>query len=273
MRMDETKRITDAVNRIAAYLARRDADGLSAVSIHSLTGESHVDLLILLGSAIPATAVLAAHAYKEGLARRILISGGRGHSTSYLTENMSHPRYREWAEGTGDKPEAAILAPILHHHGVPREDVLLESESVHCGDNAIKSLGIVRGTGIKADTVLLIQDPTMQRRSHASFEKIWQGRGTRFISYAPFVPKAVCDQGRRSVRIPEDMAPAWEWGRFLDLIRGEIPRLRDDGEGYGPRGRGFIVHVDIPGQIESDAALLAECFPEASRVRNGKATD
>ena len=266
MRMDETKRITDAVNRIAAYLARRDADGLSAASIHSLTGESHVDLLI------PATAVLAAHAYKEGLARRILISGGRGHSTSYLTENMAHPRYREWAEGTGDKPEAAILAPILHHHGVPREDVLLESESVHCGDNAVKSLEVVKAAGIKADTVVLIQDPAMQRRSHASFEKVWQGRGARFISYAPFVPQVSYDR-EWNVRIPEDMAPAWEWGRFLDLIRGEIPRLRDDGEGYGPRGRGFIVHVDILGQIESDVALLAECFPEASRVRSGKATD
>jgi hypothetical protein len=31
---------------------------------------------------------------------------------------------------------------------------------------------------------------------------------------------------------------------------GEIPRLRDDKEGYGPRGKGFIVHVDIPDEVE-----------------------
>jgi hypothetical protein len=32
---------------------------------------------------------------------------------------------------------------------------------------------------------------------------------------------------------------------------GEIPRLRDDKDGYGPQGRGFIAHVDVPGHIEA----------------------
>lgn len=267
--MDDAKEsIRDAVNRIAAYLARRDVDELSAASIHSLTGKAQVDLLILLGSAIPATAILAADIYKRGLARRILVSGGRGHSTTYLVDNMAHPRYRQYLNGTQDGSEAEILAPILYRHEVNREDVLLETGSVHCGDNAVKSLEKVDRTGIESDTVLLIQDPTMQRRSHAAFEKVWQGRGTRFISYTPFVPRAVCDQGRWDVRVPEDMAPAWAWGRFLDLVRGEIPRLRDDSEGYGPRGKGFIVHVDVPGQIISDADTLARRFPGVSRVQN-----
>ncbi|GAA0070988.1 hypothetical protein UT300003_25120 [Clostridium sardiniense] len=33
--------------------------------------------------------------------------------------------------------------------------------------------------------------------------------------------------------------------RYLSLIMGEIPRLLDNKEGYGPNGRGFIVHVEI----------------------------
>ncbi|MBM7833316.1 hypothetical protein [Clostridium sardiniense] len=33
--------------------------------------------------------------------------------------------------------------------------------------------------------------------------------------------------------------------RYLSLIMGEIPRLLDNKEGYGPKGRGFIVHVEI----------------------------
>jgi len=32
---------------------------------------------------------------------------------------------------------------------------------------------------------------------------------------------------------------------------GEVPRLRDDEQGYGPRGRNFIVHVDFPAEIEA----------------------
>ncbi len=260
------ERVLGAVNNIAAYLARRDVDMLSAASLHELTGKGQADLLILLGSAIPAAAVLAAKAYRDGVTRRILISGGRGHSTSYLIENMTHPRYRQWLDGTGDRSEAEILAPILYHHGVPREDVLLETESIHCGDNAAQSLDVIRNTGIKADTVLLIQDPTMQRRSHAAFEKVWQGRGTCFVSYAPFVPRAFWDQGGWTVCIPEDMDPAWEWARFLDLILGEIPRLRDDSGGYGPRGKDFIVHVDMPSRVIEDAASLTGHFPDMSRA-------
>jgi hypothetical protein len=37
--------------------------------------------------------------------------------------------------------------------------------------------------------------------------------------------------------------------RFLALILGEIKRLRDDQDGYGPRGRNFLPHVEIPAPV------------------------
>lgn len=42
----------------------------------------------------------------------------------------------------------------------------------------------------------------------------------------------------------------WKPERFFDLIMGEIPRLRDDEAGYGPMGKAFITHVDIPIEVE-----------------------
>lgn len=30
---------------------------------------------------------------------------------------------------------------------------------------------------------------------------------------------------------------------------GEIPRLRDDVNGYGPKGKKFIAHVNIPDKV------------------------
>ena len=150
---------------------------------------------------------------------------------------------------------------------MPDAAVTLEGTSVHCGDNAGKSLAIVKLLGIDADTVLLVQDPTMQRRSHASFEKLWPEH-TRFLSYAPFVPRVERIKERWEIVVPRDMRPAWEWERFLDLIQGEIPRLRDDGLGYGPHGRGYIVHVDIPFQIETDARLLARHFPNTRTLQD-----
>jgi hypothetical protein len=46
--------------------------------------------------------------------------------------------------------------------------------------------------------------------------------------------------------------------RFLALILGEIRRLRDDRDGYGPKGRNFLPHVVIPEPVnESYERLLA----------------
>ncbi|MGP4254574.1 hypothetical protein ACSSMD_22885, partial [Escherichia coli] len=41
----------------------------------------------------------------------------------------------------------------------------------------------------------------------------------------------------------------WPVERYLSLLTGELPRLRDDSDGYGPRGRDFIVHVDFPAEV------------------------
>lgn len=54
-----------------------------------------------------------------------------------------------------------------------------------------------------------------------------------------------------------DPAGLWEMGRFCDLVAGEIPRLRDDAQGYGPRGMGFIDHVDIPEEVDEAWKRLA----------------
>jgi hypothetical protein len=48
----------------------------------------------------------------------------------------------------------------------------------------------------------------------------------------------------------------WDHQRFFDLIMGEIPRLTDDENGYGPKGKGFIAHVDVPDEIEAAWARL-----------------
>jgi hypothetical protein len=47
---------------------------------------------------------------------------------------------------------------------------------------------------------------------------------------------------------------------------GEIPRLRDVApSGYGPKGKGFIVHVDIPEAVENAYERLAAALPHITR--------
>lgn len=58
----------------------------------------------------------------------------------------------------------------------------------------------------------------------------------------------------------------WDVDRFLSLLLGEIPRLRDDPAGYGPAGKGFIDHVNIPTAVEAAHARLARRYPQLLRL-------
>ena len=62
----------------------------------------------------------------------------------------------------------------------------------------------------------------------------------------------------------------WPVDRYLSLILGEVPRLRDDAKGYGPAGRDFIVHVDFPPSVEQAWQVLSadEVLYETLRHRS-----
>ena len=107
------------------------------------------------------------------------------------------------------------------------------------------SLRILASHGDR-QSVLLVQDPTMQRRTHASFDHHQRLLGSRLevVSQAPFVPVV-----RTSGVGDRTGGSAWTLHRFASLAVGEVRRLHDDPEGYGPRGAGFIDHVDVPDEV------------------------
>ncbi|VDZ67068.1 Protein ydcF [Klebsiella aerogenes] len=47
-------------------------------------------------------------------------------------------------------------------------------------------------------------------------------------------------------------------GRYLALLLGELPRLLDNAQGYGPNGKGFITHVDFPHDVSAAWQCLRE---------------
>jgi hypothetical protein len=53
--------------------------------------------------------------------------------------------------------------------------------------------------------------------------------------------------------------------RFLSLLLGEIPRLRDDENGYGPNGKRFIGHVEIPDDVLAAYERLLPRYGHAER--------
>ena len=49
---------------------------------------------------------------------------------------------------------------------------------------------------------------------------------------------------------------------------GEIHRLSDDESGYGPRGRGYISHVEIPIEVRTAFETLKKSYGDLIRIAN-----
>jgi uncharacterized SAM-binding protein YcdF (DUF218 family) len=197
----------------------------------------HVDVLLLFGGSLPDAWDAAAAEVRAGRVGTLVLVGGVGHTTDAL---------RAVVGDDTDAPEADLMAAYLsREHGLT--GFLLERASGNCGDNVVLARDVVLGAGLRPGTVGLVQDPTMQRRMDAVLRKVWPDAS------------AVNRPGPRRGRF------AWPHERWVALVMGEVPRLRDDADGYGPRGRGFLAHVDVPADVEAAYAALLERHPHWGR--------
>ena len=71
----------------------------------------------------------------------------------------------------------------------------------------------------------------------------------KIINYAVYAVKVVVDNS--TLTYDKEIWGMWEIDRYISLLMGEIPRLSDDENGYGPKGKGFIAHVDIPSEVRN----------------------
>lgn len=243
----------DALNEVAAFLALDDVS-----PIGSTIAAQDVDCVVWAGNAVLHTADQAFRLVRDGRVPRILLSGGIGHSTPLLWQAIEqHETYREVAaEG---RPEARIMKDIAERFwNLDSSRILLDDASTNSGENAAFSRRVLDESGTAPGVILLVQDPTMQRRADATFRHVWRDRPeVRFRNWPTFTPRValVKDELRYDA---EPFADLWPMERFLSLVMGEIPRLRNDASGYGPRGKGFIAAVDIPEEVEVAYARLAQ---------------
>lgn len=223
----------DAINKISDFLAVQDRLVMP------------IDLVVVLGSAMIHHLKQIGERYHQGHYKKIMVVGGIGHSTAYLYENLDADKSLRAYVDTS-LSEAEIYANILSkEYRVPSTDIVIEPRSTNCGNNATYAFELAKAIGLKPTSILLIQDPTMQRRSHASFLHEWHDHQVTWYNWAPFQPVLeMNDEGQ--VFFQGMTNPPWSIERFIELVMGEIPRLRDDKNGYGPLGRDFIKHVDIP---------------------------
>lgn len=86
------------------------------------------------------------------------------------------------------------------------------------------------------------------------------------INYATYCAK-VLNQNDELV-YEENIHGMWTIERYVNLLMGEIPRLSDDANGYGPNGKNYIAHVDIPEKVKVAFEELKMVFGNATREAN-----
>jgi len=234
-----TPEIRERADRIAEFLALTSVDD----------APNRIDLICLAGNG-----VLACVDHAASLARQhgglLLITGGIGHSTQPLMVALA-ARLNCAPSTLAGLSEAELVARLIAADALVSPDqIILETRSTNTGENATFARDTLDELGLTPHHIELIQDPLLQRRTEATFRHVWQDTQTRFFSSPPFVPRLGDTQ----------TAESWTEERYLSLLLGEIPRLHDNAEGYGPKGAGFIGHVEIPQDILDDHTFLTERF-------------
>lgn len=254
------QKIADAINLLGRFCGRRDVSELSREQLQERFGVGQADVMALFGGSILCGGDVLAEAMRAGVAHRYVIVGGEGHTTQRLRDIMARelPGFE-----TDGMPEARLFAQYLKlRHGLEAD--FLECESTNCGNNITFLLDLLKRNGAKCETLILTQDASMQLRMAAGLEK--HAPEIAAINYAAYAVEVEVRGGKLTFRdAPRGM---WSMERYITLLMGEIPRLRDDAEGYGPRGRGFIAHVDVPEEVERAFDFLRECFPDSVRAAN-----
>ncbi|KAM0326614.1 hypothetical protein ACHAQA_006483 [Verticillium albo-atrum] len=213
-----------------------------------------------------------------------------------------HPAYHVLADEIQGLPEARVFQRIaerwyglsvldssegLNAPGTTAADrnspaIVVEDQSTNCGANAMDSKNLLDAGGVtKPRSIIVVQDATMSRRTVASFEKVYSELGEAaptIKAWPTFVPEVNLEAEVQDGTSVEDLIGQfefsgdgprkrglWDMHRFLNLVVGEIPRLRDDDNGYGPRGKGFITHVDVPEEAEEAWGTLTGVLKMTNR--------
>ncbi|EAA33223.1 hypothetical protein GE21DRAFT_5466 [Neurospora crassa] len=256
--------ISADVNILSQYLSRPDVTSLSSVG--------QVDCIVLCVSSVlySAQTVFDTLVRQPSLTKTLVLCGGLGHSTELVHKAVAlHPTFKSIAAEICGLPEAQVLHAIWNSFYASQVDdpsaaprILIEDRSTTCATNASEARKLLEASAPR--TIVVIQDPTMVRRTVACFDRVYMdmAQPPTILGCPIFVPRVKRSGGGTSGQLAYESPPVnealmWKMDRFLQLVMGEIPRLRDDEYGYGPKGNGSIVHVDIPDEVEQAYTRLA----------------
>lgn len=249
------------INTLSAFCGQRDLNALEAADLKQKYSIEQADVLVLFGGSILAGGDLLAEAMKKKLAKHYIIVGGYGHTTDGLRKEIQ--KHLSNTLPVGQLSEAELFNEYLKSiYGLQAD--YLETKSTNCGNNITYLLDLLKKEAIPHQSIILIQDAAMQLRMDATFKKF--DTHAIVINYAAY--QATVESKELQLAYTQEINGMWPIERYISLLMGEIPRLTDDETGYGPNGKNYLAHVDVPKEVTAAFLSLKEVFPEAVRAAN-----
>lgn len=254
-------KLADNINILGEFCGKRDVQELTVNALQKKYGYKQADVMVLFGGSIICGGDVLANAIKQKIAKKYIIVGGEGHTTEKLRVLVS----KEYAHiETNKASEAEIFsAYIFNKYGLKAD--YLECKSTNCGNNIALMLELLNKNNITFKSIILAQDATMQNRMEAVLKK-YVSKDVSIINFATYKAEVVEKNGQLAFK--EDIYGMWDMNHYISLLLGEIQRLTDNEEGYGPKGKDFIAHVDVPEKVTKAFSLVKENYTHLIRKAN-----
>src|SRR5882672_5743167 len=177
------------------------------------------DVILVLCSHDTRVAERAAQLFLEDWAPLLIFSGGLGSITRTF-----------WTQ-----PEADQFAAIAIGMGVPPERILIENRSTNTGENFRFTRKLLAEKGIDPRKFIVVQKPYMERRSFATFRKMWPEKDVIVTS-----PQVTFDEYLDSYSNSELSVDD-----VISIMVGDLQRIKVYAE------RGFQIPQGIPAEVWS----------------------
>lgn len=248
-------------NLIGQFCGPRDISNLDSHILFSKYQITQADVFVLFGGSIVYGVNILAQAIQNNIAKKYLIVGGFGHTTASLMQTAKKI-FPELPDNITS--EAELFAIILKNRFNLKAD-FLEIDSTNCGNNITYLLDLLKQQQIDFKSIILAQDATMQRRMSACLQK-YVSSEIKIINYATYQTNLKLKSNE--LTFDHDYLGMWSLQRYQTLLMGEMSRLTDNQSGYGPNGKNFIVHVNIPDDVQKAYCSLKQKYPNINRPSN-----
>jgi uncharacterized SAM-binding protein YcdF (DUF218 family) len=189
------------------------------------------DCILVLGSHDTRVAERGAELYLQGWAPLLIFSGGLGRLTDGL-----------WQEAEADK-----FSKIAMQMGVPANAILVENKSTNTGENIHFTRQLLEQKNLYPETFIVVQKPYMERRSYATFKKVWPEKD--IIITSP------------QISFEEYPIGDLTMDRVIQIMVGDLQRIKLYAE------KNFQIEQDIPQKVWKAYAQLVKAGYDEQLVK------